>query len=67
MRLYTIEIQGKEYVAVENKDKKLVTLEATGTPGGVGMGFKPPKFLKPGDVVRCVIEGIGELTNTVAL
>jgi 2-keto-4-pentenoate hydratase/2-oxohepta-3-ene-1,7-dioic acid hydratase in catechol pathway len=43
------------------------TIIATGTPGGVGMGFKPPKFLKPGDVVKCVIDGIGELTNTVAL
>jgi len=25
---------------------------ATGTPSGVGMGFKPPKYLKAGDVVR---------------
>jgi 2-keto-4-pentenoate hydratase/2-oxohepta-3-ene-1,7-dioic acid hydratase in catechol pathway len=33
----------------------------TGTPPGVGMGFKPePKFLKPGDVVRLGIDGLGE-------
>ena len=32
----------------------------TGTPSGVGMGFKPPKFLKPGDRVRLSVEGMGE-------
>jgi 2-keto-4-pentenoate hydratase/2-oxohepta-3-ene-1,7-dioic acid hydratase in catechol pathway len=32
----------------------------TGTPSGVGMGFKPPKFLKPGDGVRLSVEGLGE-------
>lgn len=36
-----------------------------GTPAGVGMGFKPPRFLKSGDVVKCEIEGIGTLINTV--
>ena len=41
------------------------TIIATGTPAGVGMGFDPPKFLKPGDVVECTIEGIGTLCNTV--
>ncbi len=41
------------------------TVIATGTPAGVGMGFDPPKFLKPGDVVECSIEGIGSITNTV--
>ena len=41
------------------------TIIATGTPAGVGMGFNPPKFLKPGDVVECSIEGIGTLRNTV--
>ena len=44
---------------------KAGTIIATGTPGGVGMGFNPPKFLKSGDVIKCVIEGIGELVNTV--
>ena len=41
------------------------TIIATGTPAGVGMGFDPPKFLKPGDVVECSIEGIGTLRNAV--
>lgn len=44
---------------------KAGTVIATGTPGGVGMGMKPPVFLQSGDVVRCEIEEIGELTNTV--
>lgn len=35
----------------------------TGTPAGVGLGFKPFKFLKPGDKVECYIEKIGTLTN----
>lgn len=38
---------------------------ATGTPAGVGMGFNPPKFLQPGDVVEIEISGIGVLKNTV--
>ena len=41
------------------------TIIATGTPAGVGMGMDPPQFLKPGDTVRCEIDGIGSLTNTV--
>ncbi|GAB3771591.1 fumarylacetoacetate hydrolase family protein [Ramlibacter monticola] len=36
---------------------------ATGTPVGVGIGFKPPKYLQPGDVVRLEIDGIGVLEN----
>jgi 2-keto-4-pentenoate hydratase/2-oxohepta-3-ene-1,7-dioic acid hydratase in catechol pathway len=38
---------------------------ATGTPAGVGIGFDPPKYLGPGDVVRMEIEGIGVLENEV--
>lgn len=38
---------------------------ATGTPSGVGMGFKPPKYLKSGDKVECTIEKIGTLVNIV--
>lgn len=38
---------------------------ATGTPAGVGIGFKPPKYLSKGDVVRCEIDGIGQLENTL--
>ena len=41
------------------------TIISMGTPAGVGMGFDPPKWLQPGDVVACSIEGIGTLTNTV--
>lgn len=37
----------------------------TGTPAGVGAGFNPPKYLKAGDRVDCVIEGIGTLSNTI--
>lgn len=36
----------------------------TGTPPGVGMGMKPPVYLKDGDVMTVEIEGIGQLTNT---
>ncbi|KQZ82934.1 2-hydroxyhepta-2,4-diene-1,7-dioate isomerase [Mesorhizobium sp. Root157] len=32
---------------------------ATGTPAGVGMGKKPPRFLKPGDVVELGVAGLG--------
>ena len=35
-------------------------LISTGTPAGVGLGMKPPKFLKPGDVIELGIEGLGE-------
>jgi ureidoglycolate lyase len=31
----------------------------TGTPPGVGLGLKPPLFLKPGDVMRLGVEGLG--------
>jgi 2,4-diketo-3-deoxy-L-fuconate hydrolase len=34
-------------------------LIVTGTPPGVGMGFDPPRFLQPGDVVELGIEGLG--------
>ena len=47
-----------------------ITLEpgdiiATGTPAGVGMSFKPPRFMKKGDSVTCEIPEIGKLTNNV--
>jgi len=41
------------------------TLILTGTPEGVGMGRKPPVYLKAGDVVEIEIEGIGVLRNPV--
>lgn len=42
---------------------KAGTIIATGTPGGVAMGMKPPVYLKKGDLVRCEIENIGSLVN----
>lgn len=38
-------------------------LIAMGTPGGVGVGRQPPVFLRDGQVVRTVVEGVGELVN----
>jgi 2-keto-4-pentenoate hydratase/2-oxohepta-3-ene-1,7-dioic acid hydratase in catechol pathway len=35
----------------------------TGTPAGVGVTRKPPRFLSPGDVVESTIEGIGTIRN----
>jgi 2-keto-4-pentenoate hydratase/2-oxohepta-3-ene-1,7-dioic acid hydratase in catechol pathway len=39
----------------------------TGTPGGVGMGMEPPRFLKDGDVLSTEIDGIGRLENLVRI
>lgn len=38
---------------------------STGTPPGVGMGMKPPRYLKPGDVVELGIEGLGQQRQDV--
>lgn len=43
------------------------TVILTGTPHGVGMAAKPPRWLKPGDTVTIEIEKIGQLTNPVEL
>lgn len=40
-------------------------LICTGTPPGVGMGFKPPRFLRAGDTMRLGIEGLGEQSQRV--
>lgn len=37
----------------------------TGTPHGVGFAMKPPRYLVPGDVVECEVEGLGALRNRV--
>ncbi|HZD73068.1 MAG TPA: fumarylacetoacetate hydrolase family protein [Actinomycetota bacterium] len=47
---------------------EIITLEpgdliATGTPAGVGAGRTPPVWLRPGQVVRTVVEGVGECVN----
>lgn len=49
---------------------KVMTLEAgdiiaTGTPAGVGKGFKPPRYLQAGDTVTVEIDQIGKLINPV--
>lgn len=44
---------------------KAGTVISMGTPAGVGMGFKPPKFLHHGDVVECYIENIGTLRTYI--
>lgn len=36
---------------------------STGTPAGVGLGFNPPRWLKPGDEMVVYVQGIGELKN----
>jgi 2-keto-4-pentenoate hydratase/2-oxohepta-3-ene-1,7-dioic acid hydratase in catechol pathway len=38
---------------------------STGTPEGVGLGFNPPKYLKPGDVMELGIDGLGSSKQTV--
>ncbi len=38
----------------------------TGTPGGVGEHMNPPRYLKPGDLVRMEIGGLGRLENPVS-
>ncbi|MCA9898190.1 MAG: fumarylacetoacetate hydrolase family protein [Anaerolineales bacterium] len=38
---------------------------ATGTPDGVGAARTPPEFLRPGDVLTSIVEGVGELRNLV--
>jgi 2-keto-4-pentenoate hydratase/2-oxohepta-3-ene-1,7-dioic acid hydratase in catechol pathway len=40
-------------------------LISTGTPAGVGHGFKPPRYLKPGDVVEMGITGLGTQRHQV--
>ncbi|HUO33729.1 MAG TPA: fumarylacetoacetate hydrolase family protein [Candidatus Acidoferrum sp.] len=38
---------------------------STGTPAGVGLGMKPPQYLKPGDVVELGVESLGESRQNV--
>jgi acylpyruvate hydrolase len=57
-----------EPVAIVRYVSEILTLRpgdliSTGTPGGVGAGMTPPVFLRPGQVVRTAIDGIGELVN----
>ena len=50
---------------------QVITLEPgdlilTGTPSGVGFAMDPPRFLAPGDVVRCEVEGLGAIEHPIA-
>jgi 2,4-didehydro-3-deoxy-L-rhamnonate hydrolase len=38
---------------------------STGTPAGVGLGFSPPQYLKPGDEVELGIDGLGVMKQKV--
>ena len=38
---------------------------ATGTPAGVGVGMRPPRFFRPGDICEVEVEGIGPLPNPI--
>jgi 2,4-diketo-3-deoxy-L-fuconate hydrolase len=38
---------------------------ATGTPAGVGMGCKPPRYLRAGDVLECGVEALGRQRHEV--
>ncbi|HBB83070.1 MAG TPA: 2-hydroxyhepta-2,4-diene-1,7-dioate isomerase [Sulfitobacter sp.] len=49
-----------EFIQLEPGD-----LICTGTPPGVGMGLKPPRYLSPGDRVRLGVEGLGEQEQVV--
>jgi len=56
-----------EIIAVLSSGMSLLPgdIIATGTPAGVGMGFRPPKYLQPGDEVVVDVTGVGELRNPV--
>lgn len=59
-----------DVAAIISTLSRVLTLEpgdilATGTPSGVGFARTPPEFLRPGDVMRTEVEGIGLLHNTI--
>lgn len=61
--IYTVEFliaHLSEFIALSPGDVIM-----TGTPGGVGVARTPQRFLKDGDVVRVVIDRVGELENPV--
>ena len=61
-------VDGAAGIANKFKIPQLIiglTIVAMGTPSGVGMAFQPTRYMHPGDVVRCEIEGIGILENPV--
>ena len=59
-----------DVVKIVTYTSQFMTLEpgdviTTGTPPGVGLGFKPPRFLKAGDAMALGIEGLGEQRQKV--
>lgn len=59
-----------DVAAIISTLSRVLTLEpgdilATGTPSGVGFARTPPEFLRPGDVMRTEVEGIGALLNRI--
>jgi hypothetical protein len=48
---------------IRTADGTRAARNSTGTPAGVGHGRVPPVYLRPGQVVRTEIEGIGALVN----
>ena len=56
-----------EIIAVLSSGMRLLPgdIIATGTPAGVGMGFRPPKYLQHGDEVVVDVTGVGALRNPV--
>ncbi|MGZ3714813.1 MAG: fumarylacetoacetate hydrolase family protein [Ktedonobacterales bacterium] len=59
-----------DVAAIISALSRVLTLEpgdilATGTPSGVGFARTPPEFLRPGDVMRTEVEGIGALLNRI--
>jgi 2,4-diketo-3-deoxy-L-fuconate hydrolase len=60
-----------DVAALVSHISRYMTLEpgdviSTGTPPGVGLGQKPPVYLKPGDVMELGIEGLGVQRQRVA-
>ncbi|MEV6927587.1 fumarylacetoacetate hydrolase family protein [Dactylosporangium sp. NPDC051485] len=57
----------REIIAAASRATTLLPgdLIATGTPGGVGMSFTPPRWLTPGSTIEVEIEGIGTLSTPI--
>ena len=75
MRIATYRHQNRRAVGRLSRDGQALEAFALGAeeerrgalaPAGVGIGFNPPKYLRPGDVVRIEIAGVRVLENPVA-
>jgi aspartyl-tRNA synthetase len=63
-KFYTQEVLQQLRAAMNAEPGDLIL---TGTPEGVGMAMKPPRFLESGDVVRIEIEGLGAIEHAVTI